>query len=149
MCSLALIKIKQSYSVSLRSPRTASLEQDLKNDLKTGASPYWICAFFCSCEKPHTFGYVISLWKKFLFAHVLRRAAKSSRDCFSWMLSTREVRIDAGPPPACVPALGPALNTELLPSSAQNDPTWAQQQHRKRSKQLGMECQMGNGAWDC
>lgn len=49
-------------------------------------------------------------------------------------------------PQACVPALGPALSTEPLPSSAQSDPAWAQQQHRKRSKQLGMECQMGNGA---
>lgn len=58
-------------------------------------------------------------------------------------------RVDAGLPSACVPVLGPALSTALLPSSAQNDPTWAQQQHRKRSKQSGMECQMGNGAWDC
>lgn len=34
MCSLALIKIKQSYSVSLRSPGTPSLEQDSENDWK-------------------------------------------------------------------------------------------------------------------
>lgn len=45
MCSLALIKIKQSYSVSLRSPRTLSLEQDLENDRKqepvlTGYVPF-------------------------------------------------------------------------------------------------------------
>lgn len=39
MCSLAFIKIKQSYSVSLGSPRTASLEQDLENDLKREPVP--------------------------------------------------------------------------------------------------------------
>lgn len=45
MCSLALIKIKQSYSVSLRSPRAPSLERDLENDRKrepvlTGYVPF-------------------------------------------------------------------------------------------------------------
>lgn len=39
MCSLAFIKIKQSYSVSLGSPRSASLEQDLENDLKREPVP--------------------------------------------------------------------------------------------------------------